>query len=76
MDLGPSEELAESVGELSHELLVEGLSTLWVCVIKTIVYRLSNYVIKFLEELLLALLVVLGIFDKCERYIICRNPIQ
>mgnify|MGYP003340274287 CR=1 FL=1 len=66
MNLSACKELAKNICQLSHEMLVQSLPTLWVRVVETVVNRLGNYIVELFEKLFFAFLIILGVFNECE----------
>lgn len=76
MDLRSGEKLTEHICKRAHERFVECLSTLRIREVQAIKDCLSYDIVKFLEELLLCLLIKPIILDKRKRHIIGRYTIE
>jgi hypothetical protein len=76
VDLCTRKEFTEGVCKLSHKVFVQGLSTLGISVVKTVINGLRNDVIEFLKELLSALFIESGILNESEGHKIGGNPVQ
>ena len=66
MNLRTCKEFTKGVCKLSHKVFVQGLSTLGISVVKTVINGLRNDVIEFLKELLSGFFIESSILNESE----------